>query len=186
MSDQTPPDDFERLLNWLASDREAAGRKYEEIRRTLHNYFRRREVADPLSLVDEVIERVTCKVAEVAPGFVGEPSHYFLAVARRVLAEWQRRPIEKELPLNVIDSNDSITHKELLLQSLEECWAKRTPREQSILYRYCVETPPFKLSEARDELAGELEMSLTALRVMVHRLKKTIRRCIERLMAQKA
>ena len=75
--DRTPPENFELLLSWLASDRDKAGEKYEQIRRNLLDYFRRREVSDPLSLTDEVIVRVTRKVNQVATDFVGDPSWVF-------------------------------------------------------------------------------------------------------------
>lgn len=178
---------FDRLLDWLGSDPEAAGQKYEELRRTLHNYFRRKDVDDPASLVDEVMERVTRKVNDLVPVYVGDPGAYFLGVARIVLKEWRRQPVPIELPLNLVDPTDvtSREHKEMLLQSMEECWQKRSPSEQSILYRYSIETSAVKIATVRGELAHELEMSLTALRVMVYRLRKEIRRCIEKLMAKK-
>ena len=95
--DSMPPENFELLLSWLGPDRDRAGEKYEQIRRNLLDYFRRRDVPDPLSLTDEVLLRVTRKVNTVAEGFVGDPSAYFMAVARRVLAEFRRRQVETEL-----------------------------------------------------------------------------------------
>src|SRR6266852_61551 len=185
--DRTPPENFELLLSWLASDRDKAGEKYEQIRRNLLDYFRRREVSDPLSLTDEVIVRVTKKVNQVATDFVGDPSAYFLAVARRVLAEWWRRPVETELSENIPVFLDSETgeRKEVMLQSLEQCWARLSPPEQRVLCRYCVETPPLKLAKGRELLARELNVSLNALRVMAHQLKRKLKCCIERLMENK-
>jgi len=187
-TDQTPPENFELLLSWLAADRDQAGEKYEQIRRNLLDYFRRREVLDPPRLTDEVILRVTQKVNHVAKDFVGDPSAYFLAVARKVLAEWWRRPIETDLPENipVLSVSETGARKELMLQSLEQCWARLAPQEQTIVYRYCVETPSMKLARDRELLASELEMSLNALRVMAHRLKKRLKSCIERLMKNKS
>src|SRR4051812_44154871 len=97
-TDQTPEDDFAQLLAWLGPDEQQAGAKYEHIRRSLLEYFRRRQALDPPSLADEVFARVTKNVHAVAENYVGEPAHYFLAVARRVLAEWRRKHLETELP----------------------------------------------------------------------------------------
>jgi len=182
-----PPENFELLLFWLAPDRDEAGKKYEQIRRNLLDYFRRRDVSDPLTLTDEVILRVTRKVDKVAEGFVGDPSAYFLAVARRVLAEWWRRPVETDLSQDVfvLPNSDEGERKELMLQSLEQCWARLSTSEQEILRRYCVETPPFKLVQSRELLAREINLTLNALRVMAHRLKRRVKTCIERLMKQK-
>jgi DNA-directed RNA polymerase specialized sigma24 family protein len=186
-TEQTPPENFELLLSWLAPDRDQAGEKYEQIRRNLLDYFRRREISDPLRLTDEVILRVTQKVDHVAKDFVGDPSAYFLAVARRVLAEWWRRPVETELPENIpmFPTSETGARKELMLQSLEQCWVRLAPQEQNVLHRYCVETPPLKIARSRELLASEMNMSLNALRVMTHRLKKRLKCCIERLMKNK-
>ncbi|HKO44466.1 MAG TPA: hypothetical protein VJU84_14405 [Pyrinomonadaceae bacterium] len=185
--DPMPHENFELLLSWLAPDRDRAGEKYEQIRRNLFDYFRRRDVSDPLTLTDEVILRVTKKVDRVSKGFVGDPSAYFLAVARRVLAEWWRRPVEVDLAegLSVLPDSDAGERKEFMLQSLEQCWARLSTSEQDILYRYCVETPPLKLAQSRELLAREINLSLNALRVMAHRLKSRVKTCIERLMKNK-
>ncbi|HEU4769663.1 MAG TPA: hypothetical protein VFS77_20010 [Pyrinomonadaceae bacterium] len=184
--EQSSDGDFERLLSWLDADREKAGEKYEQIRQNLVDYFRRRGVLDPFSLADEVIIRVTRRVAEVAQKFVGPPSYYFLGVARRVVAEYWRRPSEQELPENepVSLSPEPDDLRELAFESLERCWARLSAAEQSFLFRYCVETPPVKLSVSREQLADEIGANLNAMRVMAHRLKRKVKRCIENLIKQ--
>jgi len=169
-------------LAWLGPDRQKAGEKYERIRQNLLDYFRRRGAIDPPSLTDEVFARVTKKVRAVSINFVGDPAHYFLAVARKVLAEWRRQPVLTELPphIPVLSEDMTAEMKERLLQSLEHCWTILSPQKQEILSRYCLGTPPQKLSESREELARELGLSLNALRVMVHRLKSKVKRCIEK------
>ena len=184
--EQISDSDFDRLLSWLDADREKAGEKYEQIRQNLVDYFRRRGVLDPLSLADEVIVRVTKRVAEVAQKFVGPPSYYFLGVARRVIAEYWRRPAEQELPDHepVSSSPEPDELRELQFVSLERCWSRLTAAEQSFLYRYCVETPPVKLSVSREQLASEIGANLNAIRVMAHRLKQRVKRCMQNLIKQ--
>jgi DNA-directed RNA polymerase specialized sigma24 family protein len=182
--DPTASGEFERLLSWLDEDREKAGEKYEQIRQNLIDYFRRRGALDPLSLADEVIDRVTRRVTDIARDFVGAPSYYFLAVARRVIAEYWRRPPEQDLPDNlpIFTSPEAAERRELFFKSLERCWARLSPNDQSFLFRYCVETPPVKLSTARGQLAEEMGATINMLRVMAHRLKRRLRHCIEGLM----
>jgi RNA polymerase sigma factor (sigma-70 family) len=153
----------------------------------LLRYFGRNGVTDPLSLADEVIIRVTGKVEEVVPGYVGDPVHYFLAVARRVLAEWRRGPVLVEMPQDFIalPVNEERAVKEQLLQGLEHCWSQLSTQEQSILLRYYLETPPQTISEGREQLARDLGITPNALRVMTHRLRAKLRRCVEKAFERK-
>lgn len=185
--DQTSASEFEQLLAWLGPDRERAGEEYERIRLNLVDYFRRRGVEDPTGLADEVIARVTAKVGEVAPGFVGEPAAYFFAVARNVLSEWRRRPAQVELPAHLASVPEQTQDdlKERLLEYLEQCWARLTAQEEALLSRYCLGTPPQKLPESRERQARELGVTMNALRVTAHRLKAKVRRCVEALMQKK-
>lgn len=171
----------------MGKDSDKAAEKYEHVRKSLLNYFRLHGVTDPPSLADEVIVRVTRKVGEVAPTYVGDPVHYFLAVARNVLAEWRRRPPQVELPGDIPVYPETSAHemKELLLQSLEQCWEQLSSQEQTVLLRYYLEAPPQTVSENREQLARELGMTVNALRVMTHRVRGKLRRCIERLIAKK-
>ena len=181
MSNPEPRDDFDHLLRWLSPDREQAGTIYEQIRGNLFDYFRRREVVDPLTMADEVIVRVTKKVGTVAPGYVGNPAAYFFGVARLVLLESRRKPPETELHANIQPTTEIALedYKEGLLQGLNDCWRLLSPREQRILYCYCVENPPVRLAEARNQLAQELGIAISALRLITHRLKRKVKRCIE-------
>src|ERR1041385_136154 len=183
--DQTSPENFHLLLAWLGTDREKGAQKYEQIRQNLLDYFRRRGVTDPISLADEVIIRVTRKINRLVGSFVGDPSPYFLAVARRVLAEHWRAPLETELPAEIPVFSDSESgHKALIMRGLEHCWARLSAEEQDTVYRYCVERPPVKLRDSRDLLAKELGLTLNALRVMSHRLRRKLKICIEKFVAK--
>ena len=56
---------FDALLDWLDSDREQAGIKYEQIRSRLIKIFTGRGCVDPEDLADETINRVTRKLKEI-------------------------------------------------------------------------------------------------------------------------
>jgi DNA-directed RNA polymerase specialized sigma24 family protein len=186
-ADYNLDDDFELLLAWLGPDREQAGEKYEQLRQNLLDYFRRRGVPDPHSLADEVFVRVTKKAPEVAKGFVGDPAAYFLAVARLVLIEWWRQPARVRLPqdIPVPPTIETGTPKELLLQALDQCWARLEPHEQQIVLRYYATTEQ-KPRAYRARLAQELGITNGALRVLTHRLRGRLKRCIkQRLSAKK-
>src|SRR6202008_1561467 len=82
---------FDALLDWLDSDRELAGIKYEQIRSRLIKFFTGRGCIDPEELADETINRVTSKLSEIRKEFTGDPALYFYGVAKLVYMEYLRR-----------------------------------------------------------------------------------------------
>ncbi len=72
---------FDQLLAWLNSDREQAGKKYEEIRKRLITIFTCRGCLIPEDLTDETIDRVVMKIPDLAGSYVGDPALYFYGVA---------------------------------------------------------------------------------------------------------
>ena len=69
---------FDALLDWLDSDREQAGIKYEQIRSRLIKIFTGRGCIGPEDLADETINRVTRKLKEIQNEFTGDRARYFL------------------------------------------------------------------------------------------------------------
>ena len=57
-------DTFTRLLNSLDEDRERAGEKYEELRRTLIRFFEWRGAPFPEEHADEALNRVARRLGE--------------------------------------------------------------------------------------------------------------------------
>src|SRR5437764_6462297 len=82
---------FADLLDWLASDREQAGIKYEEIRSGLIKFFSQRGRSDAEDLADATINRVASRVKEIRKQVYGDPARYFYGVARFMLMEHVRR-----------------------------------------------------------------------------------------------
>src|SRR5262245_43479522 len=91
------PRSFEKLLAFLAPDREAAGWRYEAIRRRLVTFFECRGCPRPEDLADEVIDRVARKVEE-GGAVIPSPEAYFYGVARNVEREsWRGLQRERSL-----------------------------------------------------------------------------------------
>src|SRR4051794_6059062 len=65
---------FNELLSWLDPDPEAAGRQYELIRQKLITLFTCRRCMFPEDLADETINRVTRKLPQIKPCYVGSPA----------------------------------------------------------------------------------------------------------------
>src|SRR5262245_4900538 len=93
----TTQEAFERLLSWLDSDRDEAGRKYESIRQRLIRIFTCRGCGEAEDLADQTINRVTRKVEEIESSYLGNPALYFYGVAQKVHLEYLRLQ-HKRLP----------------------------------------------------------------------------------------
>src|SRR5690348_4141461 len=98
---------FDALLDWLDSDREQAGIKYEEIRERLIKIFTGRGCVDAEDLADETINRVTKRLSEIRKEFKGDPARYFFGVANMVFKEYMRRKPPQPSPFPPSDSRQA-------------------------------------------------------------------------------
>jgi RNA polymerase sigma factor (sigma-70 family) len=178
-------EDFERLLSWLAPDREQAAWKYEDIRRSLIKIFVWRGVAEAEDLADETIMRVTQKVGEIASSYVGDPAAYVYSVGNKVFQEyWRRRKLHVPLgsqrlvaPVPV-DDPDTIEKE---YECLNRCVEQLSPEDRKLIWGYYAKERQAKI-EHRKELAERLNIGLNALRVRVYRIRAALEECIEKCM----
>lgn len=93
-------EDFERLLNWLHSDREKAAQEYERIQMLLVRRFQMLECSFPDWLADVTMERVAKRLTtEKIENWVGSKQEYFERVADNVrLEHLKRNPREIQMP----------------------------------------------------------------------------------------
>src|SRR4051812_47061977 len=87
---------FEKLLAFLASDRNVAAEKYEDIRRRIVKLLQWRGCSSADDYADRAIDRVARRLIEGAPIDVRDPYHYFHGVAVNVLREYWREPARGE------------------------------------------------------------------------------------------
>lgn len=170
---------FDRMLNWLDSDRVRAGEKYEEIRKRLIMVLKHRGSHDPETLADEVIDRVALKVEEIAREYKGDPARYYYGVAINVFRESLRQLAQSD-PLPLPESADE---KEARCSCLEQCLESITPESRQIILLY-FQAESLSKSEFRKDLAERMSLNLNTLRQRVHRarleLKECVQRCLER------
>ena len=82
---------FDALLEWLDSDREKAGARYEIIRAGLIRIFVSKGLSDAEHYTDETIDRVIKRLPDLQESYIGDPARYFHGVARNVFFESGRR-----------------------------------------------------------------------------------------------
>ena len=162
------------MLDWLDSDRELAGIKYEQIRGRLIVFFAGRGCINAEDLADETINRVTNKVNEIQKEFDGDPALYFYGVAKWVYTEYLRR----KTPQSQSPSTDS-ARAELEYRCLERCIARLSEEDRGLLLKDYGAKGQTQ-AERRKALADELEITLNALRIRVYRIRTALKECIEK------
>ncbi|HXQ37351.1 MAG TPA: hypothetical protein VN843_25300 [Anaerolineales bacterium] len=165
---------FDALLDWLDSDREQAGIKYEQIRSRLIKIFTGRGCIDPEELADETINRVTRKLNDIQNEFTGDPARYFFGVANMIHMEYLRKKTPQPPP----PPPDS-ERAELEYRCLERCIAGLSEEDRALLLKDYGAKGRTQ-AERRKALAEELGISLNALRLRVFRIRVALKECIEK------
>ncbi len=183
-------EDFDNLLGWLSADREEAGKKYEEIRNGLVRFFRMRDCADPLALTDDTLNRVADKIPKEKTDREKIPFKYIYGFAVNVYHEYCRLTVKKEIQLDLnlpfIKSalQDSPDTERNDLSCLEKCLAEMLPDDSAMMLKYYSEGSSARF-DLRKQMAEGMNIKTTTLHTKVHRIKKSLRKCIDNCMNEK-
>ena len=168
-------DAFDALLDWLDSDREQAGIKYEEIRARLVKIFTGRCCVEAEDLADETINRVTSRLNSIKEEFTGDRTRYFFGVANKVYLEYMRRKSPQPPPVSPPDSKQV----ELEYRCLEYCIDSLSEENRNLLLKYYGAEGRSKV-EQRRKLAEELGIAPNALRIRAYRIRQSLQDCVEK------
>jgi DNA-directed RNA polymerase specialized sigma24 family protein len=178
----TPTEPFDELLDWLDSDRETAGKKYETIRAGLVRLFISHGLSDAEYYADETIDRVVKRLPEIRPTYVGEPASYFRGVARYVLLEAVRK---KEVAVDFLpDSIIEPPRASDLAECLRECLGQLPREKRELILDYHVHEGQAKI-ELHTQMAAELSISKGALRTRAHHLRSSLEECVLKCVAER-
>jgi DNA-directed RNA polymerase specialized sigma24 family protein len=182
---------FARLLLSLDADRERAGEKYEDLRRTLIRFFEWRDAPFPEEHTDEVFNRITRKLGQGVE--IRNIGGYCYEVARLVFLETtkgvngRRESLEsvKFEPAAPPDTTVEATEKELRLACLEDCLrALPTEGAKFILEYYRYEG--HGQIERRKALAERLGLRRDALANRAQRLRDKLENCVSICLRKKS
>jgi RNA polymerase sigma factor (sigma-70 family) len=186
------PSALDKLLSHLDSDRDVAGRKYENMRRKLIKYFECRGCVFPEEQADETIDRVARRLDEGIQIWASEPAIFFYGVARNVLKEYFSAPERQlssieDLPPSLDQlvchsglletQNDAMTLDEKL-QLLELSLQSLLPQSRELVIRYYQGGKPGKI-RGRKEMARSLGIPPNTLRLRIHRIREKLKRQIK-------
>ncbi len=175
--------DFESLLSWFSENRELAGEMYEKIRVGLIRYFYFKGCKNGEDLADETINRVTKKLSSLDFSAQNKPATIFYGFAQNVALEELRKD-KLKVPIDPNFREKTQDSKEPKFNCLDEC-LKNLPTADETLLRQYYEKSKSEKAHHRQKLAKDNNLSEVNLHVKLHRLRKTMRNCIEICMRKK-
>lgn len=164
---------FDKLLDWLDADPNAAALKYGNIQLRLIKMFACRGCGEAESLADISIDRVAAKIDWLVANYVGEPTLYFYGVANKVHLEYLRPKPIPPIPAAVPDRED--TEREL--ECLDHCLAQLLEGNRELAKHYYLGEKKVKINN-RKKLAEARGITLDALRIRAHRIRKQLEVCV--------
>jgi hypothetical protein len=165
---------FEIFLCWLSPDRDAAGKKYEQIRTKMVSFFSWRGCHIPEDLFDRTIDRVCRKIEIGSAECSGDALAYCYAVGRFVLQEYWREVKVSPLPddLQFLKRTDP-ERKEEELQCLEICLGRLSQHDRYLITRYYQGEGRERI-RIRQQLAAQVG-GINALRIHVFKIRARLR-----------
>ena len=179
MNKEETRENFANFLKWLSPEGESAGEEYERLRFRLCTFFSQRRCRFADELADETINRVMLKISEEK---IENRLAYCYGVAKNVYRESLRK---ERNHLNVDELQ--ITAKAEPEQSfssecLDKCLAELSPESRNLILEYFSEVKLAKI-ELHRRISESLEMTQTALRMRVMRIKQKLKICVQECMS---
>ncbi len=173
---------FTRLLNLLDADRERAGEKYEDLRRTLIRFFEWRGAPYPEEHADEAFNRIGRKLDEGIE--IKNLSAYSYEVARLVFLETTKGAGSKRLSIESVkvdlvaaNVTEEVAENELRLICLEDCLRTLPSKSAELILEYYRYEKRGQV-EHRRALAERLGLRRDALANRVQRLRDKLQYCV--------
>jgi hypothetical protein len=172
---QPTPEEFEKLLAWLDPDPDEAGQKFNLVQSRLIKVFASRGCVEADALADEVINRVAVRIDTVVKTY-SDPFRCCLGFVENVYREHQRE-IQRNLtavepprqrPAEVLERED---------ECLKECIESLAHAERNLFLVYFQGEKRARI-DRRKKLAEEMVITLNALRIRAHHVRKEMHHCI--------
>lgn len=173
-------ENFEALLSWLSPDRDKAGELYEQIRQKLLRFFYFKGCQNAEDLTDETINRLIGKLTSLDLSQGNKPVTIFYGFANNVYFEYlklEKREVSLEEVKNFQTEYD--LDSEDIQSYLEKCLQKLKKSEQTLALEYYIRDGSQKF-EHRRNLAEKLNLTMGAMHIKLHRLRNSLRECIEK------
>jgi DNA-directed RNA polymerase specialized sigma24 family protein len=171
---------FATLLLKLGDDPFEAGARYEALRSRLIRYFMRRCLDFPEDLADNVLDRLTRRLAEGSE--IDSLEGFALGIARHVAMEQAAKPFQVLDPDGTFFYNISADlptpDEDEKIARMEQCLKCLAAEDLALLEGYYL-SEGSQIS-ARKAIADDLGTSLGSIRQRIFFIRRKLRQCIER------
>lgn len=175
--------DWDRFYLWLSSDPDRAASEYMKLRRALISYFNGKFCADSEGLADQTIERVVQLLPRFGDQLPDNPLRFCYGVAFNIYREYLRNEVSRNGG-NPSESTHAFfdpllnDEKEAMDKCLYGCLHKLDKKRREMFLRYYLVSPREKSAD-HQEMADQMGISLTALRLQIKRIKEKLRNCMK-------
>lgn len=183
-------DAFTKLLHRLDADRERAGEKYEDLRRTLIRFFEWRSAPSPEEQADETFNRIARKLDEGME--IVNIGGYCHQVARLVCLEAFKGHDSRRMPLDEIkleapapDTTAETAEKEHRLTCLDDCLRVLPVESRELITEYYCDEKRGRI-DRRQALADSLGLRRDALANRAQRVRDKLEHCVIRCLRKKS
>jgi DNA-directed RNA polymerase specialized sigma24 family protein len=170
---------FASFLEWLTPESDNAGEEYERLRFRLCTFFSQRHCRFSDELADETINRVILKSSEEN---IENKLAYCYGVAKNVYRESLRKERDHlnidEIPI----AANAPAEQGFSRECLDKCLAELSPESRNLILDYFSEVKLAKI-ELHRRISESLEMTQTALRMRVMRIKQKLKICVQECMS---
>jgi len=178
---------FEKLLAAFDSDRDKAGKLYENVRVRLARYFERSGISDVDRYVDITLDRVMRRLDEGEP--VANIMAFIYAVASYVRMEaWNEQKQWREAEVEIKKHTAQKQREEPGGESprqlcLDKC-LNDLPIETRILILNYYSAERNARIRLRRQMAKGLGIEMNALRIRAHRIRLSLETCVRKCVSQ--
>lgn len=167
-------EEFGKLLAWLHADTEEAGRKFNFIQARVTKVLSSRGCVDAEALADEVCNRVAVRIDKVVANFT-DPVRCFLGFMDHVFHEDLRE--QQRVAKAIMPERRPSEELEQEDQCLEHCLQRLEQRERQLFVNYFQGEDQSRI-DRRKNLAAENGLTMNALRIRAHHLRKAMHDCL--------
>jgi len=178
-------EDFDRLLKWLDPDPEKAAQMYEKMRHNLIKLLSKRGCHLSEDLADEAFNRVMRRLRNAPDGIPGSQAAYLTTVTKNLYLEYIAEygsmdplPDPDHSTLSSVKFGSPGDSDDREFDCLEECLAKLPPESRKLILDYYCGNKRAKIDN-RKKIAGQWGLSFNALRIRAHRIRDSLRPCMD-------